>query len=317
MAVGIAFKRARLKYVYSILRGKDLETGQVSEKLRIAQFDPLKDAQKRTLNLLHWQDFMNCIRMAGFRSAKMISSQANLLFSYMLYLIGRTEYRVEEFTLRKTIAQWFFMSAVTGRFTGSPESTMEYDLARLRDVKTPEHFVARLQQVCNITLTKDFWDATLPNDLATSSPRSPSLFAYNASLILLDAKVLFSEAKIAELLDPAIHPSRAAVERHHLFPKDYLSTQKIMATRDTNQIANYAYVEWGDNSKIANESPAKYLPKLKARFNDAELTKMYHYHALPENWEQMEYFAFLEKRREMMAPIIREGYQKLTEWPAP
>ena len=142
------------------------------------------------------------------------------------------------------------------------------------------------------------------------------MFAYNASLILLGAKVLLSNAKVAELLDPAIHPNRAAVERHHLFPKGYLSTLKIEATRETNQIANYAYVEWGDNSKISNDSPEKYLPKLKARFSNAELAWMYHCHALPEKWVQMDYHAFLENRREMMAQIIREGYQTLTEGPA-
>ena len=317
VAVGIAFKRARLKYVYSILRGKDLETGQFSEERRIAQFELLKDAQRRTLYVQYWHDFLNCIRIAGFRSAKMISSQNNLLFSYMLYLIGRTEYSVEEFALRKAIAQWFFMSAVTGRFTGSPESAMEFDLARLRDVKTPEQFLAKLQQVCDIALPNDFWEATLPNDLATSSPRSPSLFAYNASLILLEAKVLFSNTRVADLLDPAIHPCRDPVERHHLFPKDCLATMKITATRDTNQIANYAYVEWKDNSKISNHPPAEYLPKLRARFSDADLAIMYHHHALPEDWERMEYNAFLEKRREMMAQIIREGYQILKGVSAP
>ena len=91
VGVGVAFKRARLQYVYSILRGKDLETEQFSENCRIEQFEKLKDAQERSLNIQHWHDFLGCIRMAGFRSGKMISSQNNLLFSYMLYLIGRTE----------------------------------------------------------------------------------------------------------------------------------------------------------------------------------------------------------------------------------
>lgn len=89
--VGVAFKRARLKYVYSILRGKDLETETFSDKRRVEQFEVFKNAQKRTLNLQYWHDFMNCIRQAGFRSGKMISSQNNFLFSYILYLIGRTE----------------------------------------------------------------------------------------------------------------------------------------------------------------------------------------------------------------------------------
>ena len=315
--VGVAFKRARLQYVYSILRGKDLETGQFSDERRVAQFDILKNAQARALNVQHWHDFMNCVRVAGFRSGKMVSSNNNLLFSYMLYLIGRTEYGVEEFTLRKIIAQWFFMSAATGRFTGSPESAMEFDLAMLRDTTDPEQFISRLQHVCDITLTNDFWSVTLPNDLATSSSRSPSLFAYNAAQVLLDARVLFSNAKVAELLDPSIQANRSAIERHHLFPKGYLATLNIQGIRETNQIANYAYVEWADNMSISDQAPMDYLPQLRERFTEAELTRMYYCHALPENWEQMEYKAFLEKRREMMAEIIRAGYQTLTVGPEP
>jgi hypothetical protein len=311
VGVGVAFKRARLKYVYSILRGKDLETEKFSNERREQQFGLLKNSQERTLNLQYWHDFLNCVRQAGFRSGKMISSQSNLLFSYMLYLIGRTEYKVPEFDLRRVIARWFFMSAVTGRFTGSPESAMEFDLARLRDVGTSDGFVKTLSQICDITLTNDFWAVSLPNDLATSSPRSPSLFAYHAALVLLDARALFSKLKVADLLDPSIQANRAAVERHHLFPKDFLSKQGLTATRDTNQIANYAWVEWGDNNDISGQAPVDYLPVLKARFSQAELDRMYRLHALPSNWEHLDYRKFLEKRRELMAQVIAEGYKTL------
>lgn len=311
VGVGVAFKRARLKYVYSILRGKDLVTEKFSDERREQQFDLLKDAQQRTLNLQYWHDFMNCIRQAGFRSGKMISSQNNLLFSYMLYLIGRTEYKVPEFDLRRVIARWFFMSAVTGRFTGSPESAMEFDLARLRDVDTADGFVKTLTQICDITLTNDFWAVSLPNDLATSSPRSPSLFGYHAALVLLDARALFSKLKVADLLDPSMHANRTAVERHHLFPKGFLSKRGINAIRETNQIANYALVEWGDNADISDQAPANYLPDMKARFSQTELERMHHLHALPPNWEHLDYREFLEKRRELMAQVIAEGYATL------
>lgn len=311
VGVGVAFKRARLKYVYSILRGKDLETETFSEERRIQQFELLKVAQEKVLNLQYWHDFMNCIRQAGFRSHKMISSQNNLLFSYMLYLIGRTQYKVPEFDLRRVVARWFFMSAVTGRFTGSPESDMEFDLARLREVETAEQFVKILNRVCDITLTSDFWAVTLPNDLATSSPRSPSLFAYHAALVLLDARALFSQIKVASLLDPSIQSNRSAVERHHLFPKAYLQKKGITAIRETNQIANYALIEWGDNTDISDKPPVDYLPEMKARFSQPELNRMYRLHALPHNWEHMEYREFLEKRRELMAQVIAEGYATL------
>ncbi|MBC8468351.1 MAG: DUF262 domain-containing protein [Planctomycetes bacterium] len=309
--VGVAFKRARLKYVYSILRGKDLETETFSDNRRVEQFEILKNAQERTLNLQYWQDFMNCIRQAGFRSGKMISSQNNFLFSYILYLIGRTEYKVAEFELRRSISRWFFMSSVTGRFTGSPESAMEFDLARLRDVNTADEFVQMLNKICEITLTNDFWGVSLPNDLATSSPRSPSLFAYHAALVLLDARALFSKIRVSELLDPAMRANRSAVERHHLYPKGYLSKLGITATRDTNQIANYALVEWGDNTRISDQAPIDYLPEMTARFEQSVLDRMYRHHALPDNWEHLEYREFLEKRRELMAQVIAEGYATL------
>lgn len=311
VGVGVAFKRARLQYVYSILRGKDLETEKFSDERREQQFDLLKKAQERVLNLQYWHDFMNCIRQAGFRSGKMISSQNNLLFSYILYLIGRTEYRVDEFLLRKTIARWFFMSSVTRRYTDSPESAMEFDIARLRDVHLADEFVNTLNKICDITLTGDFWAFTLPNDLATSSPRSPSLFAYYSALVLLDARALFSKIKVADLLDPSIHANRTAIERHHLFPKNHLSKQGITSIRDTNQIANFALVEWGDNTDISDKPPVDYLPDLRARYNHTELERMYELHALPPNWEHLDYRVFLEKRRELMAKVIEEGYTTL------
>ena len=287
VAVGVSFKRARLQYVYSILRGKDLETETFSEERRVRQFELLKDAQARALNLQHWHDFMNCVRQAGFRSGKMISSQNSLLFSYMLYLIGRTEYKVPEFELRRTIARWFFMSSVTGRFTSSPESAMEFDLARLRGVKDADGFVKVLTTACEVALTDDFWSVSLPNDLATSSPRSPSLFAYYAALVLLEARALFSTVNVAELLSPGAQGNRSAVERHHLFPKAHLGKLGVTETRDTNQIANYALVEWGDNTRIAAQAPADYLPELRARFSPQDLGRMYRHHALLENWEHL------------------------------
>ena len=310
VSVGLAFKRARLQYIYSILRGKDLETEQFSDTRRDEQFGILKEAQAKALNLTYWHDFLKCIRLAGFLSGRLISSQANLLYTYVFYLMGRTEYQIEEHKLRKVIAQWFYMASLTGRYTGSAESAMEADLARFRDVKEGEIFLGILQKICELELTDDFWKISLPNALATSSPRSPSLFAYNAALVILGARALFSELKIADLLDPSTITLKSAAERHHLFPKGYLEKIGITDLRETNQIANYSYIEYGDNIKISDQSPAEYIPALipsdKKTTND-----LYYWHALPEKWEIMDYPKFLEKRRELIARIIFDGYKKI------
>lgn len=310
VSVGLAFKRARLQYIYSILRGKDLETETYSEDRRIEQFEILKVAQAKVLDLKYWHDFMKCIRTAGFISGKSISSQSNLLYTYIFYLMGRTEYNLNGAKFRKVIAQWFFMTSLTGRYTGSAETAMESDLARFRNVSDGEEFLQILQNICNLELTEDYWKISLPNALATSSPRSPSLLAYHAALVLLGAKALFSDIEVADLLDPAIISSKAAVDRHHLFPKGYLAKLGINDIRDTNQIANYAFVEYGDNIKISDASPAEYLPLLMP--SDQELVKkMYYWHALPKNWELLDYPKFLEKRRELIAKVIYDGYRRL------
>ncbi|MGB4235864.1 MAG: DUF262 domain-containing protein [Methanoregulaceae archaeon] len=312
VCVGLGFKRARLQYVYSLLRGKDLETGLFSDERRISQFDMLKKSQEQVLNLQNWHDFMHCLHLAGFRNDKMISSKNTLLFSYIFYLMGRTEYKVEEFKLRQIIARWFFMASLTKRYTSSPESALEFDLARFREVKDADQFVSTLERICELAMPEDFWAITLPNDLATSSPVSPSLYAFHASQVLLDAKVLFSNHKVSYLLDPTSRGIKTAVDRHHLFPKGYLHKLGIMELRDTNQIANISLVEWSDNIKISDQSPAEYIPVLESRFGKDELTRMYHCHALPDAWEQMQYREFLEARRILIARVIQEAYQKLT-----
>jgi hypothetical protein len=312
VSVAVAFKRGKMQSVYNILRGKDLDTEEFSTTRRDDQFEVLKSAQAKVLNLQHWHDFLKAIAYAGYRSQKMITSQGNLIFAYILFLIGRTEFNVEASILRKVIARWFFMSGLTSRFANSPESKMEFDLARLRTVTSAEEFISVLHRICDETITNDFWQITLPNELATSAARSPSLFAFYASLILNDAKVLFSDVKVAELLDPAIHANREALERHHLFPKNHLHSLGIKEQRDTNQIANYALVEWHDNGKIKDSAPSDYLPLyLEKVGNKRELECMHRDHALPDGWERMAYPDFLEKRRELIAAQIKRAYESL------
>ena len=317
VSIALGFKRARLQYVYSILRGKDLETGEFSDERREQQFSILKDAQAKVLDLSAWHDFFKALRTAGYLGGRMITSNNNLLFSYAFYLIGRSEYAVPAKDLRKVIARWFFMCSLTGRYTGSPESDLEFDLARLRDVGDAAGFVRMLDQVCDAALTSDFWSITLPNDLSTSSPRSPSLFAYYAALVLEEARALFSDQKVETLLDPSVHSTRSAAERHHLFPRDYLKGMGVTDQRETNQIANYALLEWGDNSKIGAAGPAEYVPLMLVPLKPDEVVRQYRWHALPDGWEAMPYRAFLAARRERIARFVADGYCRLREESGP
>ncbi len=311
VSIAIGFRRARLQYVYSILRGKDLDSGDFSDQRRKEQFSVLMSAQKKVLDLSAWHDFFLAIHSAGFLGGRVISSSNNLLFSYAFYLIGRNEYDVQPNVLRRLIARWFFMCSLTGRYTGSPESNLEFDLARLRGVEDADGFARSLDQVCETELTDDFWSIGLPNDLATSSPRSPSLFAFYSAQVLAEARALFSDQKIEVLLDPSVHSTRSAAERHHLFPKEHLKGLGITDQRDANQIANYTLLEWGDNNEISSKDPSVYLPEMSKRVGREDLIKQYRWHALPDGWESMPYHDFLAARRERMASLIADAYDTL------
>jgi hypothetical protein len=312
VSVGLAFRRARLQYVYSILRGKDLETGEFSISRRERQFEKLKESQDKVLNLVNWHEFIKSIKQAGFARSDYISSANNFLYAYIFFLIGREDIGMDLYELKKLIAKWFFMSSITGRYTGSPETAMEGDLARLRGVSSPERFKQVLEDIINGQLTNDFWVITLPLDLATSSSTSPSLYAYYAAQYVLGANGLFSKLKVSDLLQEGLRSKKSALERHHLFPKAWLQRNGVPDQTQRNQIANYALVEWSDNIDISDNHPKEYLPYYIDRLPNHEIENMYYWHALPKNWEEMEYEEFLVQRRKLISQVVRDAYLKIS-----
>ncbi|MDN5292785.1 MAG: hypothetical protein PWQ31_90 [Eubacteriales bacterium] len=111
------------------------------------------------LDLQHWHKFFKVLKRAGYPSAQLISSQVAVLYTYALWLIGKRDFKVDPYQLREVMARWFFMAALTGRYTGSPESRMEQDLALLRGLTTPEQFVKTLDEQIDAILTRDYWSA--------------------------------------------------------------------------------------------------------------------------------------------------------------
>ena len=315
--VGVSLKRARLENVYGALRGRDAKTGLDDPDRRDAQFALMRDGQKAALNLANWHHFMDALKLAGYRSEKMISSGTTIIFSYVLYLIGLRDYGVDRVTMRQTIAEFFFMATLTGRYTNSPETRFESDLSLIRDLSDGVAFLARLRELSTTTLTGDYWTITLPSQLATSASRSPSLFAYQAALIKLDANALYSPLKISAMVDPAVKGTKAALEQHHLFPRGYLEETGIDDLKQINQIANFGAVEWPANIKIGKKPPADYVPPLDHAMSADQRDRLYGWHALPPLWWELPYHEFLVQRRVRMGDVIRQAWELLTVGSAP
>lgn len=79
------------------------------------------------------------------------------------------------------------------------------DLLRIKN----SDFINALQEIISKEITESFWDITLPNSvLDTSSVQSFSYLIYNAALIFEDKKVLFSDTKLRDIMNPFLKEKR-------------------------------------------------------------------------------------------------------------
>lgn len=312
--VGLTFHRAKMKDVYSIIRGRDMETGEFSEELRTQQFDKLKLNLPTILDNTNWQSFLKVLIGGGYKDEALISSKSAVLYSYIIYLIGKQNFNTQNHELQRIIGRWFVMSSLTGRYSSSPETAFEKDLNRIKEFN-PDGFISGLEKIIGENLTNDFWDITLVGQMETSSARSPEANAFYAALNKLGSPVLFSRKLVGDLYDPSLKIKKKRLEKHHIFPRNYLISKygfdKNKDKAKINQIANLTFLEFEDNIEISDDKPSEYFAMVQKRFGENEIKEMLAQHAIPENFYQLEYDDFLQKRRKLMTGIIKKAFNKI------
>ena len=313
MAVGLGFRRARLRYAYMLLRGKNLEDGTITSEEMKVNLEKFKNALDKVTNLNNWHAFMGLFADAGYVNASIVASTNAVVFCYVLYLIGKYEYKVQPIALQKIVKKWIFMSTITYFYTGSTESEVEKQFADLRSVTTADGFVSYLDDVIRTRFSDDYFNLTLPTYLASAAARSPSWYGYIAALNVLGTPMLFSTATLAAKMLPGASGDKKAIDKHHIFPKHYLTEIGYTSDRDRNQIANFTYLDYNTNIDISDNPPADYVSRYKEKLGDTGYKKSCAENALPEGFENMDYPEFLKKRRKLMAGIVKKAYLKLCE----
>jgi hypothetical protein len=312
--VGLGFGRGKMKDAYSILSGRDFTTKKITAKLREEQFEAFKKAQSQALDYTNWHEFLKIILGLGYKSSELISSSNNIANAYILFLIAKINVGLTRKELDRHIGKWFFFSSLTSRYSFSPESQMESDLNvfRTRDRK---EFIKSISTIIENEITNDFWDITVPNKLLVSSSKNNALRnAFFACLIRSGVPVLFSNRKVADLFDPSLKQKRKSLEKHHLFPRNFLLNEFHLDRRQINQVANFTYLEYPDNVDIGDDPPKVYFKKIRSeQYAKApqELASMMRDHCLPEKFYEMKYDDFLQSRRVLMAKIVRETFESL------
>lgn len=313
MAVAVGFRRARLRYAYMLMRGKNLETGIITKDEMDANLDKFKSALDKVTNLNNWHAFMGLFADAGYVNGSIVASTNAVVFCYVLYLIGKFDYKVPAVTLNKVIKKWIFFSTITYFYTGSTESEVEKQFADLRSVNTSDEYVSYLENIISTRFTDDYFNLTLPNDLISASAISPSWFGYLAALNVLGTPMLFSTTSQAAKMLPGASGDKKAIDKHHIFPKHYLTEIGYTTDRDRNQIANFTYLDYNTNIDISDDPPSDYVGRYRSKLGEEGYRKSCAENALPENFENMAYPEFLEQRRKLMAQIVKKAYLKLCE----
>ena len=311
MAVGVGFRRARLRYAYMLLRGKNLKTGEITKDVREENLNTFKESLDIVTNLNNWHAFMNLFASTGYLKGSLVASTNAVVFSYVLYLIGKYEYKVSSVELQKIIRKWIFMSTITGFYTGSTETEVEKQFADLRDVNNADEFVAYLDSSIANRFTDDYFAYSLPTELNSSSATSPAWYGYIAALNVLGTPMLFSTAPLSQYFVLGTSGDKNSVDKHHIFPKHYLEKIGYDNDRDRNQIANFTYLDYATNIDISDAPPAEYVGRYKEKLGEEGYKLACEQNALPKNFENLEYTEFIAQRRMLMSKIIKKAYDEL------
>ena len=307
------FKRGRLQDLVALLSGRNFETRQYEERIVEESFTRLKKAISRFMNETHFQRFVMIIRSAGFVDSAMIGSQNTLNFAYILYLTLR-DLGTPDAYIERYVRRWFVMSILTGRYTGSPETTFDYDIRQIH----AQGIAAYAENLIRGELSDAFWEASLPQAMNTSVAFSPYFRLFQAAQVKLnDRGFLSRDITVRELIE-------VKSDVHHVFPRDYLKKNGLPRGQ-YNQIANYVVTQSEINITIGNKEPQVYFSELleqcrggKKRYgnitNPDELRVNLQAHAIPDGMERLtvaDYPAFLEERRRLMARKIRGYFEAL------
>lgn len=311
----VGFNRGKASSIVSELSGRDPETRKVDEDRIPVAYDKLERALLQIVSKYHFDNFLMLIKSAGFITPGMVNSKNALNFAYALYLRLREDKEMTEGERKRTVKRWFVMSMLTGRHSGSFESTWEQDIRRIGAQGAANY----LKQIEESELSDAFWAITLPAALETTSTVSPFFQTFLAAQVTTNARGFLSKG----ITVAAMHQQSGDI--HHIVPKDYLQKNGYPDRGDYNQVANFALTETSINISISNKPPMQYMADMASQIESGLLTlgeitdatdlaANLAENAVPANLVEVtagSYKEFLVQRRKLMAAAIHDYYQAL------
>lgn len=303
------FGRGKIEDLVALLSGRNFETRVFEEAIVEDSYKSLQIGIERFINETNFKNFIMILKSAGFTSSALISGNNALNMAYIVYLHGRKN-KITANRLDGLVRQWFVMSLLTQRYSGSVESQIDQDIRQINTLGLEKYFEA----VVSSSMSTSFWTSLLPQEMITTSINSPYWNVFVASQIKSKTEGFLSAYVSVESL------VGIKGDIHHLFPKGYMKKKEIPKGK-YNQIANYAMTESGINLSISDRSPEKYFSEIKesvtngkAKYGEIkthkELLRNLSAHAIPHELLETEvnFDDFLENRRLLMAALIKNYF---------
>ncbi len=307
------FKRGRLQDLVALLSGRNFETRTYEDAIAEESFRKLDEGILKFMNETNFKKFIMILKSAGFVEPSMIRSRNAINFAYVIYLVLKSK-NIPPAKIESHVRKWLVMSILTGRYSGSPESTFDTDIRRIDELGM-SHYQSEIEAA---ELSQAFWDAGLPQQMDTSVASSPYFKVFLAAQVHGNNKGFLSkDITVRDLI-----MNRGDI--HHIFPKNYLRRNNLEKGQ-YNQIANYVMMQSEINIAIKDRSPDQYFVTLQEQcktqqptyggiIDQNELDKNFADHCLPNGMEVKNiegYTEFLEARRKLMSHKIRDYYSRL------
>ena len=131
VAFTFKFLRGRISDLVSLLSGRDFDSRDYQESIAENSFARLSDGVLEFVNKTNFQRYLMIVKSTGIIAPAMIRSQNVLNFGYALYLLLRSKGK-DAAIIEKVVRRWMVLAILTGRYSGLPESTFDYDIKRFQ-----------------------------------------------------------------------------------------------------------------------------------------------------------------------------------------
>src|SRR6185437_684374 len=186
------------------------------------------------------------------------------------------------------IKKWFWRSLFSRRFSASVNEHQALDIGQMDELIKDENFAFKLP---SNEIKFDF----LKNAFSTGNANSKTL------ITMLNQCLPHSLLSGAVIDLSSVLKKGSKHEYHHIFPKKHLESLGV-PIKDINCLANICFLTRSDNNTIKDKSPAVY----DAQINTAHRTTYLTSALIPQNFNNLDYTAFLNERKVLLESKAKE-----------